>query len=75
MCLSLPGKIIAIHGDKATVDYNGEQRVAGTSFLPDVKVGEYVIVSAKMVLQRVSEEDARKTLALWDETDKVDSHE
>ena len=70
MCLSVPGKIIAITDDKATVDYNGEQRVAGTALLPSAKVGDYVIVSAKMIMQVIPEQEAKQILAVWDEADK-----
>lgn len=69
VCLAIPGRIAKIEGGKATVDYGGEKRIAGTALLPDVKVGEYVIVSARMIMQKVPEQEAKRTLALWDETD------
>lgn len=71
MCLSLPGKVMLIKDDVAIIDYDGEIREAGISFVPDIAAGEYVIVSAKMIMQRVPEDDAKKTLALWDTTNKV----
>ena len=70
MCLAIPGKIISIDDDQAVIDYNGETRTAGTALLPNVAVGEYVIVSAKMIMQKVPEDEAKKTLELWDETDE-----
>jgi len=69
MCLSIPGRIIAINGDRAVIDYQGERREASTALLPDVKIGDFVVVSARMIMQRVPEEEAKKILALWDETD------
>lgn len=71
MCLALPGKVVLVKNGVAVIDYNGEVREASISFIPDIKEGEYVIVSARMIMQRVPEDDAKKTLALWDETDKV----
>ncbi|MBD3208968.1 HypC/HybG/HupF family hydrogenase formation chaperone [Candidatus Woesearchaeota archaeon] len=68
MCLSIPGKITAIDGHRATIDYGGEVREAGTALLPDVRVGDYVIVSAKMIMQKVPAAEAKKTLQVWDET-------
>lgn len=68
MCLSLPGKIVKIKDQIATIDYNGEQREASTLLLPDVKVGEYVIVSSQVIMQVVPEEEAKKTIKLWDQT-------
>ena len=73
MCLAVPGKVVLIKDDRAIIDYAGETREAGTAFLPDIKEGEYVIVSAKMVMQRVPEEEAKKALALWDELDREDA--
>ena len=70
MCLAIPGKVLKIDGNKAIIDYNGEFREAGTATLPDIKEGEYVIVSAKMVMQRVPEDEAKEVLALWDQTDQ-----
>ena len=72
MCLSVPGKIVSI--DKsglATLDYSGTTRKASNALMPDVKVGDWVLISAKMIVQKVKQEDAEKTLALWDEIDKI----
>ena len=70
MCLSVPGKIVSIQKDIATIDYNGEKRTAGTALLPTVKIGDYVIVSAKMIMQTIPEREAKKILSVWDEADK-----
>jgi len=71
LCLSIPGRIIKIEDETATIDYSGEKRTASTALLKDVTVGDFVIVSAKFVMQKVPEEEAKKTIALWDETDKI----
>ena len=64
MCLAIPGKVIKIDAKKktATVDYEAEQREAGTALLPDLKVGEYVLVQAKMVVQIVPARQAKAAL-------------
>lgn len=71
MCLAIPGKVLRIDGDIAIIDYNGEFREAGLVMLPDVQVGEFVIVSARMIMQRVPAKEAEAMLAMWDETDRV----
>ena len=68
MCLSVPGKIIKIEGDTATVDYQGEKREASLKLRKDVRVGDYVIVSAKFVMEKIPEEEAKKALEEWDKT-------
>lgn len=71
VCLAIPGKVLKIIDKKAIIEYNGEFREVGLAMLPDIAVGEWVLASAGMVMQRVSEDEALKTLALWDETDHV----
>lgn len=73
MCLSVPGKVASIdENGLALVDYSGVVREASTALLPSVRVGDWVIISSKMIMQTVDEEEAKKVLALWDEADKVE---
>jgi hydrogenase expression/formation protein HypC len=71
MCLAIPGKIIEINTDSpikmGKIDYAGTVNEACLEYVPDVKVGQYVIVHAGFALNIVDEEEAQKTLALWDE--------
>ncbi len=62
MCLAIPGKVLAINGDTAIIDYEAEQREAGTALVPDVKVGDYVLVQAKMIVQVIPEAEAKAAL-------------
>ena len=62
MCLAIPGKVMSIDGDQATLDYGAEQRVVGAQLIQDLKIGEYVLVQAKMIVQRVPKEQAEKFL-------------
>ncbi len=64
MCLAIPGKVIKIDAKKrlATVDYEAERREASLLLLPNVKVGEYVLVQAKMVVQIVPAKQAKAAL-------------
>ena len=56
MCVALPGKVIEIKERDAVVDFNGNQ-VAARAGLVDVKVGDYVLVHAGCVIQKVSKAD------------------
>ena len=56
MCVALPGKVIEIKDRDAVVDFNGNQ-VTARAGLVDVKVGDYVLVHAGCVIQRVSQQD------------------
>ncbi len=67
MCLAIPGQVVEIIDDKrAVVDYGGTRREANTIYVKPV-VGDWVVVHAGFALQIMDEEDAKETLALWDE--------
>lgn len=53
MCLTIPGKIVAIEGEVATLDYGSEKREARI-VEGDYKVGDYVLVQARVVVEKVS---------------------
>jgi len=63
MCLSIPGKVIEINGDEAIVDYEFEKRTAKL-FSDDFSVGDYVVVSNKVVVLKIPENQARSYLNL-----------
>lgn len=65
MCLAMPGKIIKIEGDDATIQYPGENRVAKI-LDGDYKVGDYVFVSAQIVVQKLTEKEALASLEQWE---------
>ncbi|MFC2136069.1 HypC/HybG/HupF family hydrogenase formation chaperone [Bacteroidota bacterium] len=71
MCLSVPGKITKIKGEKAIVDYQGEKREVSVALKKDSKVGDYVIVSAKFVMEIVPEDEAIRIIEVWNETDEA----
>jgi len=75
MCLAVPGKIIEIKkgpGLKmARVDFGGVLRDACIEALPEVKVGDYVIVHAGFALNVLNQEEAMETLAALKELDEI----
>jgi hydrogenase assembly chaperone HypC/HupF len=64
MCLAIPGKVISIDAKKQTaiVDYEAERREASTMLLSDTKVGDYVLVQAKMIVLKVPADQAKAAL-------------
>ncbi|AEY87245.1 [NiFe] hydrogenase expression/formation protein [Streptomyces hygroscopicus subsp. jinggangensis 5008] len=69
MCLAVPGKVVSIdhRADPLTglIDFGGVQKQACLEYLPDIQVGEYVIVHVGFALQRLDEESARASLELF----------
>ena len=70
MCLAVPARIIELKGDKAVVDGMGNHWNARTTLLPDVKLGDLVLVHAGFAISKVDEEEARKTWELLAQLDK-----
>jgi len=62
MALMLAGRILEVRGDKAVVDVEGQLREAKLDFIKDVRPGDYVTIYYGIVLEKVSEEEARETL-------------
>ncbi len=66
MCLAVPGKIVAIDGKNAQIDFGGVMREANISMV-EVDVGDYVIVHAGFAIQVIDEAEAKETIQLWEE--------
>ena len=65
MCLAVPGRVAEIEGLRARVDYGGGLvRDAGLDMLPEVEVGDYVLVHAGYAISRLDEQEAQETLKL-----------
>ena len=56
MCVALPGKVIEIKGNDAVVDFSGNQ-VTARAGLVDVKVGDFVLVHAGCIIQKVTKQE------------------
>jgi hydrogenase expression/formation protein HypC len=64
MCLAIPMKIIDINGSIATAEVDGVTRQARLDLLPEVGLGDYVLIHAGLAISRLDPEDAAETLAL-----------
>ncbi len=67
MCLAIPGRVVRVEGMVALVDYGGVRREARIDFVPDVKVGEYVVVHTGFAIEKLDEEEARRSIEAWNE--------
>jgi hydrogenase expression/formation protein HypC len=69
MCLAVPGKVVEIREQDGTrmgqVDFGGVLKEVCLEYLPDLQVGEYTIVHVGFALQRLDEESAMQSLALY----------
>ncbi len=60
MCLAIPGRVISVEEMVAKVDMMGNERMVGTHLVPDVQIGEYVLVHAGFAIEIVNEEYAKE---------------
>jgi hydrogenase expression/formation protein HypC len=66
MCLAVPGKILSISGEDnartGAVSFGGITKEACLTFVPEAKVGDYVLVHAGFAISIVDEAEAAETL-------------
>lgn len=72
MCLGVPGKVVSITRHEVgmqmgRVQFGGIQKEVCLSFLPGIRVGDFVIVHAGFAISQVDEEEAAKTFAILKE--------
>ncbi len=65
MCLAIPGKILEIEGDKATVEYGEGVTNKANITLVEVEIGSYVLVHAGFAIKVLKEKDALETIEVW----------
>ena len=67
MCLAVPGRVVSIHKMSARIDFSGVQQVALIDLLPDVRVGDFILVHAGFAIQRLDPSEASEILAAFEE--------
>ena len=63
MCLAIPLRLAEINGMEAVAETDGIRRKIRVDFIPEPRVGDYVIVHAGFAIERMREEQALENLA------------
>ncbi len=76
MCLAIPGKVIEIYEEgglkMGKIDYSGTVNKACLAYVPEVQIGQYVIVHAGFAIQLLNEQEAEEVFETFDDvTDKL----
>ena len=76
MCLAVPGQVLEIVGDDALtrigkVAFAGIVKDASLALLPEVEVGDYVLVHAGVAITVLDQAEANRTMAYLEELDAV----
>ena len=71
MCLAIPARVVEIDAttDTATVALGDVRKGVSLALVDDVAPGDYVLVHVGYALNKVSEEEAARTLALMGDAD------
>jgi hydrogenase expression/formation protein HypC len=68
MCLGVPGRIVAIDGFVATVDFWGVRRQVRLEVVDEpVQPGDYILNHVGYAIRRIPESEIEATLALYEE--------
>jgi hydrogenase expression/formation protein HypC len=65
MCVGVPAKVVEKMEFNAVVDVLGSRTTVGTIFVPQVKLGDYVIVHAGQAMSIVDETYANESVEEW----------
>ncbi|MDP4127192.1 MAG: HypC/HybG/HupF family hydrogenase formation chaperone [Bacillota bacterium] len=71
MCLAIPAKVVTMDGSIAKVDMMGNERVVSIDLVPEVKIGEFVLVHAGFAIGVIDDESAHETEELLLEVAKA----
>jgi len=72
MCLAVPALIRSIDGQIAEVDMGGTTHRASLMMVPEAKVGDYVLLHTGYAIQIIDQEEALKTLRIFEEMGMIE---
>lgn len=75
MCLAIPGKVIDAFDRggmrMAKIQFGGITREACMEYVPQTRIGEYVLVHVGFAISKVDEAEALRTYQLLEEMDQL----
>ena len=76
MGLAIPGKVVSISGDDPLVrmgkiNFSGIIKEASLAYVPEVVIGDYVIVHVGFALSKVDEDEAQKVFEYLRQMDEL----
>jgi hydrogenase expression/formation protein HypC len=68
MCLAIPGKIVSIEGEDpflrtGRVDFTGVIKQVNLAYVPEAKIGDYVLVHVGFAINTIDEAEANQVFA------------
>lgn len=73
MCLAVPAEVVEVNEDEtAQVEVGGARQRVSLDLVDDVAVGDFVLVHAGFAIDKVDEEEARRTAKLFEELARLE---
>jgi hydrogenase expression/formation protein HypC len=77
MCLAVPGKIVAIFDEEpltrcGKVDFGGIQKEVNLTFVPEARVGDYVMVHVGIAISVVDEAEAHRVFEYLQQIEELE---
>ena len=77
MCLAVPGRIVEVSGEdallrSARVDFGGVVKRVNLGFVPEARIGDYVLVHVGFAISKVDEDEAKRTFEMLREMSQLD---
>jgi hydrogenase assembly chaperone HypC/HupF len=70
MCLTLPGLVTQVQGPMAEIESGGRRDWYNALAQPDVRVGDYVLTHANLIVAIISQEEADRMREAADEVER-----
>ena len=69
MCIAAPAQVVEINREENWLfaDFGGARQQAKLDLLPEVEVGDYVLIHAGYAIEKLTEEAAKESLEAWEE--------
>ncbi|HOW34999.1 MAG TPA: HypC/HybG/HupF family hydrogenase formation chaperone [Candidatus Omnitrophota bacterium] len=76
MCLAVPGKVISMTGGelfsrKGKVEFNGIIKEVSLAYVPEIRVGDYVMVHVGFAISKVDEKEAKQVFKYLEEMEEL----
>jgi hydrogenase expression/formation protein HypC len=77
MCLAVPGLVLSISGDEpmartGKVKFGGITKEVNLSYVPEVEVGDYVIVHVGFAISTLDEAEANRVFEYLEQMDELE---
>ena len=73
MCLAIPALVKSVEGLEAEAEVGGVSRRVSVMLVPEVRVGDYVLLHTGYAISVIDEEQARETLELFQQIADAES--